>query len=41
MKAAFANEAGRSGKPRLMITVAVAAARRWIDASYEVDKISE
>ncbi|XP_032898115.1 chitinase-3-like protein 2 [Amblyraja radiata] len=41
MKAAFVKEAGSSGKPRLMITVAVAAARRWIDASYEVDKISE
>lgn len=41
MKAAFVKEGKTSGKPRLLITAAVAAAKGTIDNSYEVAKIAE
>jgi len=36
MRAAFENESKESGQPRLLITAAVAAGKKKIDAGYDV-----
>ncbi|KAH9514443.1 hypothetical protein Btru_025272 [Bulinus truncatus] len=41
LMAAFTVEAKKSGKPRLLLTAALAAGKSTIDAAYEVDKIAQ
>ena len=41
LRAAFENEAQTSLRPRLLLTAAIAAGSKTIDAAYEVSKINE
>ena len=37
----YEEEAKRTGRPRLLLTAAVAAGKSTIDQGYEIDKISQ
>ena len=39
--AAFVEESGKTGKPRLMLTAAVAAGKKVIETAYEISKLAD